>query len=133
MGLPMALRLQARGYAVTVCDTNPMRAALATRHRLRLAPSAAEAARFTRCTVIAVSTQAQAQEVMMGEHGVLDVLTAGDCVMLCTTLPGTVVEHYARALGRPRHPVHRRTPFGWPRPRHLRHAVHDCVVRQRHF
>ncbi len=98
MGLPMALRLQARGYAVTVCDTNPMRAALATRHRLRLAPSAAEAARFTRCTVIAVSTQAQAQEVMMGEHGVLDVLTAGDCVMLCTTLPGTVVEHYARAL-----------------------------------
>ncbi len=98
MGLPMALRLQARGYAVTVCDTNPMRAALATRHRLRLAPSAAEAARFTRCTVIAVSTQAQVQDVLLGEHGVLHVMTAGDCVMLCTTLPGAVVERYARAL-----------------------------------
>lgn len=98
MGLPMALRLQARGYAVTVSDTNPMRAALATRHRLRLAPSAAEAARFTRCTVIAVSTQEQVQDVLLGEHGVLDVMTAGDCVMLCTSLSGAVVERYARLL-----------------------------------
>ncbi len=98
MGLPMALRLQARGYAVTVCDTNPMRAALATRHRLRLAPSAAEAARFTRCTVVAVATSAQAQEVLMGDHGVINVLTAGDCVMLCTTLSAGEVERYARAF-----------------------------------
>lgn len=98
VGLPMALRLQTRGYAVTVCDTNPMRAALATRHRLRLAPSASEAARYSRCTIVAVATQEQVQDVLFGEHGVLDVMTAGDCVMLCTTLPAGVVERYARLL-----------------------------------
>lgn len=98
MGLPMALRLQAHGYAVTVCDTNPMRAALASRHRLRLAPAPAEAARYTRCLVVAVTTPEQVQEVLFGEHGALDVMTSGDCVMLCTSLTSAAVERYARLL-----------------------------------
>lgn len=98
VGLPMALRLQSRGYAVTVCDTNPMRAALATRHRLRLAPSASETARYSRCTIVAVASLEQVQDVLFGPHGVVDVMTAGDCVMLCTTLPAGSVERYARLL-----------------------------------
>ncbi len=98
MGLPMALRLQSRGYAVTVCDTNPLRAALATRHRLRLAPSAAEAARYSRCTIVAVSTQEQAEDVLFGDQGIHDVMTQGDCIMLCTTMPAEVIEQIARKL-----------------------------------
>ncbi len=98
MGMPMALRLQHRGYAVTVCDTNPMRAALATRHRLRLAPSPAEAARYTRCTIIAVSNHDQVHEVLMGKHGALSAMTAGDCIMFCTTMTAPVIERYARVL-----------------------------------
>jgi L-threonate 2-dehydrogenase len=98
VGLPMALRLQTRGYAVTVCDTNPMRAALATRHRVRMAPSPGEAARFSRCTIIAVATPEQVHEVLMGEHGVLDVLTVGDCVMICTSIPAMQLERHARVL-----------------------------------
>jgi L-threonate 2-dehydrogenase len=98
MGLPMALRLQSQGYAVTVSDTNPMRAALATRHRLRVAPSAAEAARYSRCVVVSVATHQQAQEVIFDAHGVLDVLGAGDCIMVCTSVPPTVIERWSRLL-----------------------------------
>lgn len=98
MGLPMALRIQNHGYAVTVGDTNPLRAAVATRHRLRVAPSAAEAARYSRCVIVAVATQEQAHAVIFGEHGVLEVLTAGDCVMVCTSVAAPTIERWARLL-----------------------------------
>jgi L-threonate 2-dehydrogenase len=98
MALPMALRLQNQGYAVTVFDTDPTRAALATRNRLRVAPTAAEAALFSRCTIISLADEAEVHEALFGDHGVMTVAKAGDCVMLCTTLPPDTVERYAQAL-----------------------------------
>jgi L-threonate 2-dehydrogenase len=98
MGLPMAVRLQSHGYAVTVCDTDPARASLATRNRLRLAPSAAEAAVHSRCTIVAVATQAQVAAVLFGPGGMVEVAKMGDCVMLCANQPAHAVELQAAAL-----------------------------------
>lgn len=98
MGLPMAVRLQSHGYAVTVCDTDPARASQASRHRLRLGPSPAEAAIHSRCTIVAVATQAQVQAALFGEGGVAEVAKMGDCVMLCSNQPALAVEQQAAAL-----------------------------------
>jgi putative dehydrogenase len=98
MGLPMAVRLQSHGYAVTVFDTDRARASHATRHRLRLAPSPAEAAIHSRCTIIVVATQAQVAAVLFGEGGLVEVAKMGDCVMLCTNQPAQAVEQQAAAL-----------------------------------
>ena len=98
MGLPMAVRLQSHGFAVTVYDRDPARAEQATRHRLRLAPMPAEAAIHSRCTIVAVSTQAQVEAVLFGQGGVVEVAKMGDCVMLCANQPAQVVESQAAAL-----------------------------------
>jgi L-threonate 2-dehydrogenase len=98
MGLPMAVRLQSHGYAVTVCDNDPARASQATRHRLRVAPSPADAAVHSRCTIIAVATQAQVAAVLFGDGGVAEVAKMGDCVMLCSNQPAQAVEQQAAVL-----------------------------------
>ncbi len=98
MGLPMALRLQNFGYAVTACDSDPTRAAQATRNRLRLAPTPAEAAVHSRCTIVSVATQEQVDDVLFGADGVVEVAKVGDCVMLCTNQPAQTVKRQAAAL-----------------------------------
>jgi 3-hydroxyisobutyrate dehydrogenase-like beta-hydroxyacid dehydrogenase len=98
MGLAIARRLQNHGFAVTVCDPDPARSDLATRHRLRLAPSPAETALYSRCTIVAVGTSAEVDEVLFGRASVTDALRVGDCVMLCTNQPAGAVERQSAAL-----------------------------------
>ncbi len=126
MALPMALRLQNQGYAVTVFDTDPARALLATRNRLRVAPTAAEAALFSRCTIISLTDEAQVHEVLFGDHGVMTVAKAGDCVMLCATLPPDTVQRYAQALGS-RNVQCIDAPMSGS-PEAARHGMHTMIV-----
>jgi 3-hydroxyisobutyrate dehydrogenase-like beta-hydroxyacid dehydrogenase len=98
IGLPMALRLQNHGYAVTVCDADPRRCDQATRHRLRLAPTPAETALYSRCTIVAVATGEQVEAVLFGRGGAADVLRAGDCILLCTNQSAEAVERQAARL-----------------------------------
>jgi len=99
MGWAIAQRLAERGWAPTVRDIDPAREALAQAHGLRVAPSAAEAARGADSLIVTVVDAAQTEAVLFGaDAGAATTLSPGTCVLLCPTIAPADVERFAARL-----------------------------------
>ena len=83
MGGPMADNLIAKGHQVAVFDVSP--AAVASRRGARAATSPADAAAGASVVCVVVFDDAQAIDVVCGEHGALDALAPGAVVCVHTT------------------------------------------------
>lgn len=99
MGWAIAQRLADRGWAPTVRDIDPARETLAQSHGLRVAPSAAAAARGVDTLIIAVVDAAQTEAVLFdADAGATTTMRAGACVLLCPTVAPADVERFAARL-----------------------------------
>ena len=90
MGKPMASNIARAGFELTVCDLReePCKALAAL--GARVVASAREVAEKSDIIEIAVVDDAQAEEVVIGEHGVVHGARAGSIVAIHSTiLPGT--------------------------------------------
>jgi 3-hydroxyisobutyrate dehydrogenase-like beta-hydroxyacid dehydrogenase len=90
MGKPMASNIARAGFELTVCDLReePCKALAAL--DARVVASAREVAEKSDIIEIAVVDDAQAEEVVIGEHGVVHGARAGSIVAIHSTiLPGT--------------------------------------------
>lgn len=98
MGLAMALRLLEAGAAVTVRDVDPERERTAEAAGARVAAGAADAARGSAATLVAVVDDAQCDDVLFGPAGVADAAAPGHVVVLCPTLSPQATESFAARL-----------------------------------
>ncbi len=100
MGWPMSRRLAAAGLAVTVCDRDPARQALARAHGVALAPSAAEAARNADIVFSMVYDDAALNAVVEGPDGLLGVMQPGRLLVDMSTVSPAASAQVARRLAR---------------------------------
>jgi L-threonate 2-dehydrogenase len=99
MGWAIAQRLADCGWAPIVRDIDPARATLAQTHGLRVAPSAAAAARGVDTLIVAVVDAAQTEAALFdADAGAGATLTPGACVLLCPTIAPADVERFAARL-----------------------------------
>ncbi|MEX1167127.1 MAG: NAD(P)-dependent oxidoreductase, partial [Hydrogenophaga sp.] len=101
MGGAMVARLCERGWAVTVCDTDPARQAQARAAGASLVQTPAEAAAALGsqdALIVCVVTAAQCAEVLFAQGGALAQLQAGQTVVLCPTIAPEDVESIAARL-----------------------------------
>jgi 3-hydroxyisobutyrate dehydrogenase len=98
MGLPMALRLRDRGFAVTVRDIDPVREALAQGQGLACSGSPAALAAGSEVLIIAVVDAAQTEAVLFAADGAAAALPAGAGVMLCPTMAPADTERFVARL-----------------------------------
>ncbi|AOW14901.1 hydroxyacid dehydrogenase [Hydrogenophaga crassostreae] len=101
MGGAMVARLCELGWAVTVCDLDPVRQAQAKEAGARLVESPAEAAAAlgeADVLILCVVTAEQCLEVLFGANGATECLKAGQVVMLCPTISPEDVENIGSRL-----------------------------------
>ncbi|WP_119290849.1 NAD(P)-dependent oxidoreductase [Azohydromonas sediminis] len=96
MGLPIAQRLAAQGYAVGVRDVDPQRVALAA--PLPAADDAAALAAACDVLIVVVVDARQTDDVLFGPRGAADALRPGQAVLLCPTIGPDDTERIAAAL-----------------------------------
>jgi 3-hydroxyisobutyrate dehydrogenase-like beta-hydroxyacid dehydrogenase len=77
MGTPMALRLLAAGYEVTVWNRSPQRAEALVAAGARVAATPAEAARAGEAVLTMLFDDAAHEEVLFGANGLMDALEPG--------------------------------------------------------
>lgn len=85
MGLPMATRL-AEQFDVRGYDIDPTRSALGAEDGVTAAGSAREAATGADAVLLAVRNQAQLEESLYGQDGVVGVLAPGALIILTSTV-----------------------------------------------
>ncbi|EFL26416.1 putative 3-hydroxybutyrate dehydrogenase [Streptomyces himastatinicus ATCC 53653] len=98
MGLPMAQRLAAGDFPVTVFDIAAERRAAAVDSGADEAVTPAEAARGADVVLLAVRDQAQVDSALFGETGAADALRAGAVVVLTSTVGPVAARATAAAL-----------------------------------
>jgi len=99
MGWAIAQHLADRGWTPIVRDIDPERAAQAQARGLRVAASAAEAARDVDTLIVCVVDAAQTEVVLFDAvSGAATTLGAGACVLLCPTIAPADVERFAARL-----------------------------------
>jgi 3-hydroxyisobutyrate dehydrogenase len=97
MGGPIADHLIAAGHDVHVHDTEPAAVAARVAHGARAAASPAEAAAGASFVGVVVFDDAQALDVVLGEHGVLGALAAGAIIAIHTTVSLETIHRLAGA------------------------------------
>ena len=86
MGQPMAARLVAAGYPVTVWNRTPERARELAERGAAVATTPALAARGARVVVLMLSDPPAVEQVLFGDGGVLAALDPGATVVDCSTV-----------------------------------------------
>lgn len=98
MGGAMAANLLAQGWAVQVCDIDPVRVTdLEQKGALALSVPA-QAAMDSIAFVVCVVDAAQTEEVLFGTQGLARMLQPGHTVLLCPTMAPQDVESFAARL-----------------------------------
>lgn len=97
MGAPMARVAAEAGFPVTAFDVNPA-AAPALAPAVRAAGSARDAVAGAELVVVMVATPAQLEDVLFGEAGIADALSAGTRVMVMATVGPAAIESTAARL-----------------------------------
>ena len=103
MGAPIARRLRAAGYALTVCDRHGAAVAALAAEGANVAPSAADCAAAD-LALILVATAQQVREVIIGTQGLMAGVAAGLCagrspiVVVMSTVSAEVLDEVARQL-----------------------------------
>ena len=98
MGLPMALRLQQRGFVVTVHDIDTQRETLAAAAGCAVADSAQALAAASALLIVVLVDGAQTRHALFGPAGAAAALAPGAAVMLCPTMAVADTEAVAAAL-----------------------------------
>lgn len=98
MGSGMARQLLGAGFAVTVWNRTPARAATLVAAGASLAASPAEAAAGADCVIAMVADNAASREVWLGSAGALAAMPRGALAIDCSTLDPDWVETLAQAL-----------------------------------
>jgi 3-hydroxyisobutyrate dehydrogenase len=99
MGSPMATRIHAAGFDLTVCDRNTELLARFARAGARVAQSPADCA-CADLVIVLVTSPDQVRDVILGESGVVRGLTAGRAprVAVMSTVPAALIEELAQGL-----------------------------------
>ncbi|MGE0096750.1 MAG: NAD(P)-dependent oxidoreductase [Hydrogenophaga sp.] len=103
MGGAMVERLREAGWAVTVCDIDPLRQRQAMAAGASLADSPEQVARTLgpgHALIVVVVDTAQVREVLWGPRGAAQALQRGQTVLLCPTIAPQDVEAIAGDLER---------------------------------
>jgi len=101
MGGPMARHIAHAGYTTTGYDIDPERVAAAAREGARAAQSAAEVARASDLVLIAVGFDAEAEEAIFSDDGLLAGAGDGMIIGIASTIaPSTMQRIIDRATGR---------------------------------
>ncbi|MGH8830453.1 MAG: NAD(P)-dependent oxidoreductase [Polaromonas sp.] len=98
MGGGMAANLLGRGWAVQVCDIDPVKAAAMARIGATVLATPAQAAIDSQAFIVCVVDAAQTETVLFGRHGLASMLQPGHAVMLCPTIAPQDVESFASRL-----------------------------------
>lgn len=103
MGGAMVARLCEQGWAVSVCDVDPVRQGQASVAGAQVVESPAEAAAALgaqEALIVCVVTAAQCQTVLFGPSGASGQLQAGQVVVLCPTISPEDVEAIGARLAK---------------------------------
>ncbi|MGH8848091.1 MAG: NAD(P)-dependent oxidoreductase [Polaromonas sp.] len=98
MGGGMAANLLGRGWAVQVCDIDPVKVAAMARIGAAVLATPAQAAIDAQAFIVCVVDAAQTETVLFGRHGLASMLQPGHAVMLCPTIAPQDVESFASRL-----------------------------------
>ena len=97
MGLAMLRHLVKRGYAVTACDQAPGQTEKAREIGGQIADTPAALGRVAEFIIIGVGYDEEVNEVVLGRHGLLETLSAGSCIAVCSTVAPRTVKALQRA------------------------------------
>lgn len=86
MGQEFVKHMTDKGLQVIVCDLNDELVQKAVAKGARSANSAREVAAFAECTIVMVATDSQVEEVVCGDHGLLQGAAAGHIIMVCSSV-----------------------------------------------
>jgi 3-hydroxyisobutyrate dehydrogenase-like beta-hydroxyacid dehydrogenase len=99
MGAPMATNLLEAGHELAVWNRSPERAGPLVEAGARRADSPADAASDTRATVLMITNAEAVQEVLFGDKGVVQGLSAGAAVINMGTIGAVATTRIAKTLG----------------------------------
>jgi 3-hydroxyisobutyrate dehydrogenase-like beta-hydroxyacid dehydrogenase len=99
MGAPMATNLLEAGHELAVWNRSPERAGPLVEAGARRADSPADAASDTRATVLMITNVEAVQEVLFGDKGVVQGLSAGAAVINMGTIGAVATTRIAKTLG----------------------------------
>jgi 3-hydroxyisobutyrate dehydrogenase-like beta-hydroxyacid dehydrogenase len=99
MGAPMARNLLEAGHELAVWNRSPERAGPLVEAGARRADSPADAASDTRATVLMITNAEAVQEVLFGDKGVVQGLSAGAAVINMGTIGAVATTRIAKTLG----------------------------------
>jgi len=98
MGGPMALNLVKAGFELVVHDIDPARIAPLTAAGATVVDSPKAAAVDCRRTICMVETTAQAEAVILGDHGFIQSARPGDIVLCMSTIDPIALQRFAERL-----------------------------------
>jgi 2-hydroxy-3-oxopropionate reductase len=98
MGQPMAARLLAAGYAMSIYARRPEAAAALQAAGARVCASAREVAQHSDVVCVMVTTTADVEQVVMGEEGLLRGAAGGSLVIVMSTISPLATRELARVL-----------------------------------
>jgi 3-hydroxyisobutyrate dehydrogenase-like beta-hydroxyacid dehydrogenase len=99
MGAPMATNLLEADHELAVWNRSPERAGPLVEAGARRADSPADAASDTRATVLMITNAEAVQEVLFGDKGVVQGLSAGAAVINMGTIGAVATTRIAKTLG----------------------------------
>ena len=99
MGAPMARNLLEAGHELAVWNRSPERAGPLVEAGARRADSPADAASDTRATILMITNAEAVQEVLFGDKGVVQRLSAGAAVINMGTIGAVATTRIAKTLG----------------------------------
>jgi 3-hydroxyisobutyrate dehydrogenase-like beta-hydroxyacid dehydrogenase len=99
MGAPMARNLLEADHELAVWNRSPERAGPLVEAGARRADSPADAASDTRATVLMITNAEAVQEVLFGDKGVVQGLSAGAAVINMGTIGAVATTRIAKTLG----------------------------------
>jgi len=97
MGAPMAARLAAAGFDVTVWNRSTEKTAPLRKQGLRVANSAAEAASHADLVICMLSSGPVCDEILLGEHGVIAAMRANTVLAVMSSIPVETAQAHAKA------------------------------------
>ena len=99
MGTPMARNLLDVGHELAVWNRSPEKAGPVMEAGARRADSPADAASDTRATILMITNAEAVQEVLFGDKGVVQRLSAGAAVINMGTIGAVATTRIAKTLG----------------------------------
>jgi 3-hydroxyisobutyrate dehydrogenase-like beta-hydroxyacid dehydrogenase len=99
MGAPMATNLLEADHELAVWNRSPERAGPLVEAGARRADSPADAASDTRATVLMITNAEAVQEVLFGDKGIVQGLSAGAAVINMGTIGAVATTRIAKTLG----------------------------------